>query len=299
MSLEKPGKTLFSYNAHALAFGARLTLPVSEVIPSQASVSLAPSGGEGYASVRNFNYKGIISFDEAHAYVSGSEEEMNGKRVFNTLATVTVRNLNVGNVVTADFITARLASRHDEDGDENVITLDGSFIRGLTVASERVTPELDTRLYADYPTYDAFNSGLTLPEEEFVPLAQRFAWEPSECKVPRRRRATLGGVTPTEGQETLDGPQLYAPKQKRPGVITASLLKNLREIEEYDGKKKQHVFRKGYVIHVPEFGKIYLGEVIIKRSQRRLNLLRFDLGCSMCGDASGGSAEGNGTPIGP
>ncbi|HEV7920135.1 MAG TPA: hypothetical protein VGR02_05025 [Thermoanaerobaculia bacterium] len=282
MSLDKPERVHFSYNAHAGAFGARLTQPTCDTIPSQASVMLAPSGGEGFASVRNFNYKGIITFDEAHTYVSGSEEVMNGKRVFNTLATVTVRNLNVGNVVTADLITARVASRHDEDGEENFITLEGSFIRGLTIASVPVTPRFDTTLFARFPTYEMFNKGLA-EGQTFEDYARRFAWNLDDCR----------------SKESRSG---LAPPQKRPGVIRASLLSDLPEIDSYRGRDDINVSpvtRDGYVVSVREFGKIYIGEVIVKKSERRLNLLRFDLGCTLCGDASGGFADGNGTPIGP
>ena len=64
-------------------------------------------------------------------------------------------------------------------------------------------------------------------------------------------------------------------------------------------EKEHHIYRKKNTIHVREFGKIYVAEVVMKRGQRRLGLLRFDLGCAVCGDASSGNVEGNGTPTGP
>src|SRR5215212_3974272 len=114
MSLLQGRSTIFAYNAHATGFGGRLSKPGAVIIPSQASVSLAQSGGEGYETIRNYNYKGIITFEEASAYVAGSEEEEDGVLVFNTLATVTVRNLNIANMVHVDLLAARLTSRHPE-----------------------------------------------------------------------------------------------------------------------------------------------------------------------------------------
>ena len=244
-------RTIFSYNAHTTGFGGRLTKPCCEIIPSQASVSLAQSGGEGYSTVRNYNYKGLITFDEASAYVTGSEEEEDfedneGKTqkvlVFNTLASVTVRNLNIANMVHVDLLAARLTSRHPEfefvDGKPNIghqrregdITFEGSFIKGLTIAGEAVDVDLDPLV--SVPTYAAYKAAADLDAD---------------------------------------------PK----------------------AEKEHHIYRKKNTIHVREFGKIYVAEVVMKRGQRRLGLLRFDLGCAVCGDASSGNVEGNGTPTGP
>src|SRR5947209_18181174 len=97
----------FAFNASALAFGARFEQPDNSIIPSQASVALAPTGGDGYETVSNLNYKGIITFDEASVYVCGSEHGT----VRNTLASVTIKNLNVLNLLHVDLLSARITSR--------------------------------------------------------------------------------------------------------------------------------------------------------------------------------------------
>src|SRR5437016_5487018 len=98
----------FAYHAQALGFAAYLTRPCCDIVPSQAGVSLSQTGGEGFATVRNFSYKGIFSFDEASSYVAGSMEHGD----YNTVATVTVRNLNVANMIHADLLVCRVSSRH-------------------------------------------------------------------------------------------------------------------------------------------------------------------------------------------
>src|SRR5260370_18143292 len=98
----------FAFNASAIAFGGRIQQPSCSVIPSQASVALAPSGGEVYETVRNFDYKGIITFDEASAYVAGSEHG----DIRNTLASVTIKNLKRLNPLPADLLTSRITSSH-------------------------------------------------------------------------------------------------------------------------------------------------------------------------------------------
>lgn len=145
MSRDKRFSTSFAYHAQAIGFSASLFKPASETVPGQASVSLSQTGGESYSTVRNFDWKGIFRFDEAAAYVTGSEDHDS----YNTLATVTVRGLNIANMVTADLIIARVSSRHDRDANGSIsseghITLEGSAYQNLRVAGRQVTARLAT-----------------------------------------------------------------------------------------------------------------------------------------------------------
>src|SRR5580765_7338843 len=145
MSRDKRYPTSFAYHAQAIGFSASLFKPACENIPGQASVSLSQTGGESYSTVRNFDWKGIFRFDEAAAYVTGSEDHGS----YNTLATVTVRGLNIANMVTADLVIARVSSRHDRNADGSIdseghITLEGSAYQNLRVAGRHVTAGLAT-----------------------------------------------------------------------------------------------------------------------------------------------------------
>lgn len=288
--LHDPRRTIFAYNAHATGFGGRLTKPGADIIPSQASVSLAQSGGEGYVIVRNYSYKGLITFDEASAYVAGSEEEEENGRVFNTLATVTVRNLNIANMVHVDLLAARLTSRHPESEfpgvnpslprPEGDITFEGTFVRGLTIAGEPVQVSLDPLTQA--PTYASFTG------ED-----QSQGTESPEGAI-RRPAPPQSQVRPSDYTKIKD-------------MVVTSLARDksrwrteIPDLEDHpEAEREHHIYKKNHTIYVREFGKIYVAEVVMKRGQRRLGLLRFDLGCAVCGDATGGNVEGNGTPTGP
>jgi hypothetical protein len=272
----------FAYHANALAFGARIEKPTADVIPSQAPVVLAPCGGEGTATVRNFNYKGIITFDEANSYVAGSSEtvSVDGREttVYNTLSTVSIRNLNVANMFHAELIVARVTSRHDglEDA-EGKITFDGSMMEGVRLAGYKGDVHLDTSLFARYPTYESFAAGLQSKEKDVASKAGMFGWNESGGRTPQRNAS---------------------------GLVSASLfdtfthgIPDIRELKK--GAPLPHVYRDGFGIHIQEFGTIYLAEVHMKPGQRRLSMLRFDLGCPLCGDAAGPIVEGNGAPTIP
>src|ERR1051326_9385536 len=91
----------FAYHGQAVGFAASLTRPSCEIIPSLAAASLSATGGESYSTVRDYNWKGLISFDEASAYATGSSEpygqDKEGRYLiaYNTLSTVSVQNLNI------------------------------------------------------------------------------------------------------------------------------------------------------------------------------------------------------------
>lgn len=274
----------FAYHGNAMAFGARIERPVTDVIPSQASVVLAPCGGEGSATVKNFNYKGIISFDEAHSYVAGSSKTFrndDGKETteYSTLATVSMRNLNVGNMFHAEWVVARVSTRHEGLGDtEGEITFDGSLMEGVRIAGYRGDVTLDTSLFARYPTYESFVSGLQANNQDVAAKAPMFGWQ--------------------------GGSAARAPQRGGGGIVSASLFDSLThripDASQFKpGQPKPHVYRDGFGIRVQEFGTIYLAEVHMKPGQRRLSMLRFDLGCPLSGDAVGPIVEGNGAPTIP
>ena len=55
----------------------------------------------------------------------------------------------------------------------------------------------------------------------------------------------------------------------------------------------------GHVVHVPNFGKIYFGEMFITGDSRRLTMVRFQLGSDDGGEVSAAEGETNGDPWPP
>jgi hypothetical protein len=294
----------FAYHGNAVAFGAVIEKPTSDIIPSQASAVLCPSGGEASAIVRNFDYKGIISFDEAKSYVAGSfERDENGTDgAYNTLATTTIRNLNIANMLHVELLVARVSSKHilknGEVEPEGQITFDGSLMEGLRIAGVKGDVTLDPTIFSDFPTFDSFVSGF--PADPRFQAKSELFWSDE-----RSQRVSLAGSSTATTGTTERGKRPVPPQPCVPqvftGVVNTSLLDSLtHRIEPKDPRsKKQHVYRDGYSIIVREFGRVNLAEVMMKRGQRRLNMIRLDLGCPLCGTGSGGSVEGNGTPTMP
>jgi hypothetical protein len=72
------------------------------------------------------------------------------------------------------------------------------------------------------------------------------------------------------------------------GLIRCSLVQDLR----FDTAE---ITRFGYILDVPQFGRIYLAELLISRYARRLNMLRVEMGCPAEGSVNVGYGDSNGS----
>lgn len=236
-----PKALSFAYHGQAVGLAASLTRPSSENIPSLAAAALSSIGGESYSTIRDYRWKGLISFDEASAYTTGSRDH----GAYNTLSTVTIRNLNVANMVHADLVVARVTSKHLPGDAEGQITFTGSMIRNLVVGGRNVEVVLDDESLAKYPTYAGFAK-----------------------ELPRCRKKEF----------------TYHDEAKN--VLSCSLATRVGDQE-------------GFTISIPEFGTIYVAELIMKPSFRRISMLRFQLGCPIGGALEVGGAVTNGVEYWP
>jgi len=53
----------------------------------------------------------------------------------------------------------------------------------------------------------------------------------------------------------------------------------------------------GYSIYIPDFGRIFFGELQAADGMKRLNMLRWNLGCADCGDGTSCATDMNGVPM--
>ena len=305
----------FVYHANALAFGAVINKPCCDVIPSLGSVVLAPSGGEGSATVRNYNYKGIISFDEASVYVGGSQ-----KGVYrNTVSTVMIRNLNLFNVIHVGMLCTRVTSEHvavDEKDQSDCIseasfTFEGSTLENVRIAGRRVNVKFDTSLFCRYSTYggfvDAFGGGSAAKNDvatlESSKNAEAIAQASERIETRKRNVSLYAPRFSWPADRCAEG----APS--RSSAIRCSLVEDIdipntnEDFSDDKGRrandKTDPVRRNGYVVRVADFGTLAIGEVIIKENQRTVNMLRFTLGSPNDGSGTAGTGTTNGTPMYP
>ncbi len=293
----------FVYHANALAFGGVLRNPCCEVLPSTGSVVLSPSGGEGSETIRNFNYKGIISFDEASVYVGGSQRG----RYRNTISTVSIRNLNILNMVHVEMLVARVTSEHlavdagrQSECEEPQFTFEGSLLENVRIGGRPVGVKLDHSIFSRYATYSSFVDAFGKPasvDDDVMGVKERTADASGTLAARNGRRFCW------PAERCVNG----APA--RNDVIRCSLVDSIdipdteEDLSDEEARRKADrtdpVRRNGYVVRIADFGTIAIGEVLLKQHQRTVNMLRFNLGSPNDGEFTAGSGSTNGTDMFP
>ena len=164
------------YNASAMALGGRITRPFDAIIETQAPAVLPIDGGLSAAHAEDFQFREIISFKRAHSVVTGSQSERDGS--FATLASVTIEDLNILDVVVVRRIVSRISTHHPipqiqsgaalTPSPEPQIVALGSKFEGLSVAGCALEVDLDANLSNEWSTYEALKKNSRLAESKGV-----------------------------------------------------------------------------------------------------------------------------------
>jgi hypothetical protein len=245
----------FHYHACAHAFSGSFTRPFSQTIDVQASSALPIIGGHGSSRVENFQFREFVSFRKGYTHVSGGHQPDDDSH--NTLVTSTVEGLNLLDVVTADRIVARLYSKHLPNEPEGFITLVGSKFENLRIAGWPVEIKLNTELFERLPTFAKAKK-----EYDDNGEIRKIAEDPFQT------RQVLKEIKPNGG-------------------ILCSCIKEMNTT--CPGVK-----RDGHCFTVPGFGKIFLGEVLIRHAERTLTMVRLEIGSAVSGGGTAVQAFSNG-----
>ncbi|HTW24280.1 MAG TPA: hypothetical protein VMD78_11810 [Candidatus Baltobacteraceae bacterium] len=246
---------MYHYHAHGHGLSARFNRPVQQLIEVQAATSLPTIGGHGNSRVDDFKFKEFVSFKSAYSHVSGSQKE---DGAYTTLVSSTIEGLNVMDMVTADRIVARLAARHPSGHEEPHILVLGSKFENLQIAGCPIHVELDHELFMRLDTFAAIGKELA-SNDDFRKMAE----DPFQTGHPRK---------PADAH----------------GVVLCSLVKNMKAT-------CPGVTRKGHAFIVPEFGKVFVAEMLSKHSTRTLTMLRIEMGSPTGGFVAAGEGGINGS----
>jgi hypothetical protein len=262
----------FYFHADANALGGVITQPTQTILPSSTSVSLAQAGGFGVSRAEKIRVDGVLSCGEAAVSVFGGYDA--GHDGWRTLVTVSVDDLNILHAFTADRIVAQLSVVHAAAGGLPKVSLVGSQYVNLKIAGVQVEPTL--HLGAFGRTSDDERGDVMPTYEDFLDIAD----EQHQSVLERPEPAWLGG-------------RLAATEPRRDLVEKGSALCSLVQSVAVKAPATSYM----HVIHLPDFGNIYLGELLINRSCYQLTMARIELGCIATGDVSVGCGFSNGRPM--
>jgi hypothetical protein len=299
------------FHAEAHALKGRLDRPFDQDIKPQSFVKLEKLETEeekpDYLSQHSKNYRleGIISFAAAHTQASGHKSKKHdGARV--TLATSVVEDLNVLNVVTADRVVAQISTTHFPDVEAPSVTFLGTHFENLRIARHKAEPFLNLGTVGEKPDGE---------EAMYVEKGTGFmAAAEAQYKKLKASLGALGADKPAgalaekyHGFAELNYAGIAAQsKEAKAGRskwdgITCSLVENVEikdiSVKGADGKSvaiPPPAKSTGHVIHIPDFGTIFLAELTVNHNSFNLTMIRLDLGCLADGDVSISTCNVNG-----
>ena len=141
MTTHAPG---YTFNASALGAGGVFDRGGRRtVIPSLASVALAPTGGEGSAVVDNYDCEGV-AFTRAESRVAGYRLGTSSN-LYTTFCDIYVTNLSVFDRFRVALLHGTVTSTRDIDDDESRFELHAMF-RGVELDGKEIIPQLDVEL---------------------------------------------------------------------------------------------------------------------------------------------------------
>ena len=269
-------KRTFHYHADASPLGGHITHPFEKVVHTQASTSLAQAGGHAESRIDSYQLDNTVTVmsGPAYSHTTGVLNKTTG--AWTTLVTSVVENLNVLEVVTADRIVSKLHVEYPQEGDHPRISIIGSKFVNLCVNGESINPVLDIDLLKS-------ESKGEFPDKHLM-----------EEKVFNNKVSShYKKITETKGApEWLAGrhASMKSPEsRKKKGYVLCSL------VAELQGAKPGTSF--GHVLHVPGFGNIFFGELVVAPNSYRLTMMRIEMGCLAEGNISAASSYTNGLPI--
>jgi hypothetical protein len=272
--MEASKHRVFYYHADASPFGGHLTHPIEKIVQAQASSSLAQAGGHASSRIGPFRLNNIASCDAAYSEIFGTVNKANG--AWTTLVTSVVERLNVLEVVTADRVVSRLAVEYPREGYCPKVSFVGSHFENLRIAGVRVNPVLNLDLLPSQPE-NKFPDRPFIDDKSFIDKAIDQSRRMLEAeKAPDWLRARYSWVSSEEERD-------------KKGYVLCSL------VEQVGGAKPGSSY--GHVIHVPGFGNVFLGELIVAQGLFRLTMIRTEMGCLAEGTLSFATADSNGFPM--
>jgi hypothetical protein len=277
----------FLFRGHAVAVAGEIRRPKAVRIPSQCSLALPSTGGAAHVKLSKTNFENILSFDSAEAIVDGDYQSAGGKsavdftfgnhRANSLPAKTTVGTLVSGLTVTvADQKTTRtlkvaklgatLISEHPGTSAEPSIRAEGTELKGLSIDGCGLEVSFHD-LFNLYATKEAMGSAYRTAQQHFNAF-DRCLFTPPGRQVPEGTR-----LLPEEG-----------------GTLHGTIVNEVR----WTNQRLSDVTIEGNRITIPDFGTVFLGEIYVASHERRLIMLRLQIGSPVGGETDVGDLSSDG-----
>jgi hypothetical protein len=272
----------FIFRGNASAIGGRIVRPTDTILDSNPASSLTVVGGRSVARAKATRLGEWVSFGGASTSAEGLFDDVKQQIEFtfgrvpedalttSTRVSADVVSLSVGDKpkLTIKHLNASLSSRSPNGSGEPAIAVgDDTAIEGAAIGGRGLIIDLAVPLFQRYDTRSKLL--MAADDPQFVKRSGKnlFMTSPGAAVAPAGRLVTSYGT------------------------IYATIVKSIKWAgEPYAGAKIDH-----NVVIVPEFGKIFFGEILITDNSRRLTMVRLELGSPIGGALASAEVDSNGS----
>jgi len=275
----------FVFRGNAAAIGGRIVRPADTILDSIVASSLTVAGGRSRARAGPARFGEFVSFAAATTSAEGLFDDLQrqidftfGKIPEDALTTSTrvsadVTGLSIGGdkpKLTVKHLHVALNSKSPTaSGEPPIVPGSETVIEGAAIDGHPLAIELAVPVFQQYDTRSKLMTAADDP---------KFVAEFGDCLY--MRSATPGMAAPPPGR-----------LQYGCGTIYATIVKSLK----WAGDPIDGVTFDQNACIVPEFGKIFFGELLITAVSRRLTMLRVELGSPIGGVVACAEGETNGS----
>jgi hypothetical protein len=266
----------YVFHGQSTGVAAHIRRPETRLLPVQGCSSLPVTGGHHESQLGPNQLDKWVSFGavatSAHGdYVDAAAGIATtlGEVAFDAVPTETrvqsdVRDVVILGRVHVAHAAVGLISRSADGNQQPAIRLEGNALEGVRIDDSRLKITLAEDFYRECDTKEK--------------LASRHA----AGLAPQHAPLLLSAVSGVD--EVTDFPEAN-------GTVKCTIVQEIA----WDGDPHPTATIHGHVVHVPNFGKIYFGELFITGESRRLTMVRFQLGSDDGGEVVVAEGETNGT----
>lgn len=272
----------FLFRGNASALSGLFYRPTPVVIDMPGASSLGVSGGRSQSRIQGASFGDVIRFGSAMTFAEGIYDDVklatavsNFQAEPHTLNSTTkvvaeIKELAVGKtpLFRAKLIRGALVSRSPAgSGEPSIAPGPGVAIQGVDIGGFALNVVLNSTLFRNFDTRSKVAAAVDDPK-----LAKKFGqhFVANAAVTGQIRRAGL---------------------VVRNGLIYTTIVEKITWVSKPFPKSTID----GHVVTIPNFGKIFFGELLIGGAERRLTMVRFEMGSPVGGWADGGGVDSNGS----
>jgi hypothetical protein len=274
----------FYFRGNASALSGLFYRPNTVIVDMPGASSLGVSGGRSQSKISGRAFGDVIRFGSAKTFAEGVFDDVSAATAVSnfeaepiTLNSTTnvkaeIRELAVGKTPTtlfrASLIRGALVSHSPAgSGEPSIVPGPGTAIQGVDIGGFGLNVVLNAQLFRRLDTRSKVSAAV------------------DDTKVARKFRQHFVVDASLSGQVRRQGLVV------RNGLIYTTIVERITWVNRrFPGSSID-----GHVVTIPNFGKIFFGELLIGGAERRLTMVRFEMGSPVGGWADGGGVDTNGS----